>query len=127
VILLYPLGKLPAPANRTKENEIHCPRVCFLIELFNQFFLGNSGQKITPAALAPGAIRIMSPLHGQFTQSLDKIPETYARRAPFGAYFTGKTIPDGRDFLPGILSFLKGTGKIKKPLLLKLKIEPQFT
>jgi hypothetical protein len=46
MILLYPLGKLPPPANRTKENEIHCLRVCFLIELFNQFLLaGREGYR----------------------------------------------------------------------------------
>jgi hypothetical protein len=95
MILLYPLGKLPPPANRTKENEIHCLRVCILIELFYQFLLGNGWQKITPTALAPGTIPIVTPFHGQFTQGLDEVPETYARWTPFGAYFTGKTIPDG--------------------------------
>jgi hypothetical protein len=98
MVFLYPLGKSPAPANRTKENEIHCFRVCILIELFYQFLLGNGWQEITPAALAPGTIPVMTPLDSQFTQGLDEIPKTYTGWTPFGAYLTCKTIPDG---IPG--------------------------
>jgi hypothetical protein len=94
MVLLYPLGKIPAPANRAKENKIHCPRVCFLIEILNQLLLRNRWQEITPAALAPGTIPVMTPLDSQLTQGLDEIPETYTGWTPFGAHFTSKTIPD---------------------------------
>jgi len=73
MVLLYPLGKIPPPANRTKENKFYCLRVCFLIKLLYQFLLGNSRQKITPTAPTPGTIPVMTPPDSQFAQCLDEI------------------------------------------------------